>query len=151
MDLSYLEGYAENFSLSPGGPVLAITELAHEMKALGEELDELDAVRKTKQQRYDEIRKRLLPEALALAEMSGFKLSGGESVHLRTDTYASVAKEDTAAFHAWLRDNGFASLIVPTVNHQTLRAWAREQRDAGGQIPEMVKVYTEPVAVLRKS
>lgn len=129
----------------------SLKTLAAEMKSLAGRLDELEADRKQAQERYDVLRKRLVPDALAEAGMSGVKLVGGGSIHLRTDLYPSVDKLLTGEFHAWLRDHGHQSLIVPTVNFQTLRAWVREQRDAGAPLPPQVTIFEEPVAVLRKS
>jgi hypothetical protein len=128
----------------------SVQKLAAAMAGVKRRLDELEADKKELTKTYDEIRKTLLPDALAKAGMTSFALSTGEKVHLRNEVQVSVLKDDRARFHFWLRDNGHASLIQEQVNPQTLKAWGREQIENGVELPAFMKVYKEPVAVVTK-
>lgn len=128
---------------------MKLSAYAEEMRHLKDKLAELEAARKPVQTRYDELRKRLLLDAMAEENVSGFKLASGGSVHIRRELYANVASDARDAFFAWLEDHGHGGLITRQVHPQTLKAWVKEQQENKNALPDMVTVYEEPVAVLR--
>lgn len=130
--------------------VPAITELAREMKDIKEALDDMEAKRKSLQARYDEIRKRELPDALATAGLANIRLDTGELFSPRQEVYANVLAANRPAFHFWMRDNGHGSLIQESINPQTLKAWAREQVENGRELPPQLTITKEPVIVMTK-
>lgn len=130
-------------------PKKSMTDLALEMKGIKLQLDNLDEERKALQARYDAIRKQELVDELAAAQITGFKLDEGGSVHTTRTTQASVKAEDREPFHQWLRDNGHGALIVSTVHPATLKSWVKEMLDAGRTLPPMVGTYIETTVVLR--
>lgn len=126
-----------------------LTQFAEEMKELKHKLDELEDARKVLQTRYDEIRKRLLPDAMTEAGVSNFRLTGGGSIYVSNKISASVKEEDRASFYNWLRDNGHGSLIQPNVHPATLTAWTKEQLEAKNSIGPYIRLWEEPLAILR--
>lgn len=128
-----------------------VATLTHRMRELKQHLDHLEDERKETQAEYDEIRKRTLPDALGAAGLTGFKTRDGLAIHLRREVFASVTKENVPRFHQWLRDNGHGSLITPQVHAATLKAFAREQLEHGIELPDCIKIYEEPVAVLSQA
>lgn len=127
-----------------------LTALAAEMKELKAQLDDLEETRKPIQKRYDQLRKKDLPDAMTEAGVSNFRLTEGGSVYVSTKLSVSVREDDRQQFFNWLRDHGHAALISQHVHPSTLAAWAREQLEAKQQIGPFVHVYEEPMAVLRK-
>lgn len=148
-DLSYLDAHTAPAEQEPDAPV-GVAALAERLKDLKHELDLVEAQRKTLQARYDEVRKRQLPDALAAAGLTNARLASGGMVYLTTNLQVSPAKEMEAQLLRWLRDNGHASIIKPTVHPATLKAWFKEMREEGRDVPvELLSVFEEPMAAYR--
>ena len=144
--LAYLTEGADEL---PPSPKPNVVELGYEMRRLKAKIDELEDARKELQARYDAIRKRELLDAMAEAGLGSFKFDDGASIYIRREFRASVKEADRPKFFAWLRDHGHANLIVPQVNHQTLNAWTREQKEYDRELPSELTVFEEPLAVLK--
>lgn len=131
------------------GDVPAVVQLALRMKALKADIDAREASLKEVQRAYDDVRKKLLPDAMAAAGVKNLKLADGGSVYVQTKTQASVKEGDRPAFYRWLEERGHGGLVQPYVHPGTVTAFVKEQREAGAELPPMVAVYEEPMAVLR--
>lgn len=141
-----------------------VVELGEEMGHLAAELDSriegsLAAKLAELKKRYDDIRLRRLPEAMANAGMLNdagngkFSLRSGATVSLRHSVYASCRKDDREHFHQWLYENeptAAEALIQPTVHPSTLKGWARERLQNGKELPPMIQSFYETTATLRK-
>lgn len=127
-----------------------VTALALEMKALKQQLDDAETALKPAKDRYEFIRKKLLPDAMAEAGMRNVKLVEGGTIYVTTKLAASVSVAERESFHNWLRDNGHGSLIQPTVHPSTLTAWAKEQKASGGPLPPQLHLFEEVTAAIRK-
>jgi hypothetical protein len=145
---------AEHFVALPAD-ASKLGQLAEEMQGLRDQADELEGQAKQLKDRYNQIRQQELPElmqALGMVNSAGkgsFTFSGGR-VHIETKVYASVRKEDTDAFHEWLRKNNAEDLIREAVNAQTLSAFVRERRGEDLPDPPYVVTYEERVAKITK-
>lgn len=126
---------------------VAVNTLVDEMIALKVELEGLEDLKKQRQERYDELRKRLVPDKLASLGLKGLKLSDGGSISLRSDVYPNLDKARELEFFDWLRATGNGALIKETVNHQTLKAFVKERIEGGEAVPDTVRVHTEMTAV----
>ena len=136
----------------------SIAALGERLVALKGEVQRAEADVKLLKNERDQIAKEVLPDAMRAAGLVGdngkgsFTLADGTKVHLRTNMYASYIKAKQVAFFAWLVANGHGELIKETVNAQTLKAFIREQREEGNDIPQdLVTVHDEVVAVAVKS
>lgn len=128
-----------------------LVDLIMEMKKLQEDLDAIKEAEKTVRERYDALRLYEIPAAMA--EQNDVRSITGEfgRVTLTTDMGVKVlgSKED---LHRYLEETGNGSLIVPTVNAQTLKAFVKEQIIAG-RVPPPSLIDAKPFvrAVLYKS
>jgi hypothetical protein len=141
---------------NPATSLIELMALASELEWLTQEYKEIDDEQKVRKARIEELRKQVLPELMEAAGLVGpdgtgrFTLKSGASVYLRTDLYANVATSDKPALLAWLKANGFRDIVKEDVHPQTLRAFAREQTEAGTKLPPQLSVYLETAAVLKK-
>lgn len=76
-----------------------------------------------------------LANAMAVAEVSNFTL-GPRQFYLRTDSYVSQRSGAGDQVMDWLREHGAGDLIKEAVHPSTLKAYIKELRDEGGEIPE---------------
>jgi hypothetical protein len=135
----------------------SLVGLGQELADAKAELEEAKEAKTAAQKAFDDIRFIRVPEAMAKAGMIGadgkgsYTVPGHGKVHLRNDVKCSVNKANEVEFHTWLKENGFGELIKPTVHASTMKAWAKEQIEAGRTLPEFVKVYLETSASIRKS
>lgn len=133
----------------------ALVQLAEEAVACKETIDDLEAKVKEYKQRYDELRKTLIPEAmkrLGIVSDTGkgsFTFSGGK-VYLETKVKAGCTKAMEPKFHAWLRSHNAADLIKEAVNVQTLSAFVRERRAEGLDDPPYISIFEEVTAKISK-
>jgi len=150
MDLRELSAALEAVENDPieaaGDDIKALIDRLQHIERLEDRAKELG---KSLKAQADEIRLRELPDALQQRDSQSVKLADGRSVHLQTDLHASVVAANRGAFHQWLRENGHDSLITEQVNHQTLKAWVKEQRSMQQPVPDLVTVYPETKAVIR--
>jgi hypothetical protein len=117
-----------------------IVELAEALKKAQEELDFLRKAATALQARVDCLRLVVLPKVMEETGVTSCTISGIGRISVTHDLYAAIRADHREEAFTWLRENGYESLIVPTVNAQTLRAWAKEQIRSGGTIPPSVTV-----------
>jgi hypothetical protein len=133
-----------------------LIKAAEEMADLKREIDQLEAEAKQRKDRYDQLRKVVLPEAMKRLNMlnskgkGSFTFSGGK-IHLEQKLYAACTRENEPLLFEFLRVNGDEGLIRETVNSQTLSAYIRERRGEGLNDPPGVSVHEEVTAKLTRS
>lgn len=126
-----------------------LVKLILQMKSIGEELDAIDEARKPIQAEYDKLRLFDIPNAMAEDDLTSIK---GEFGRCTLTADLSVSTPDKLALHKWLKDTGNESLIVPTVNAQTLKAFVKEQLRNGEELPEeIMKISPFSRAVIYKN
>lgn len=134
----------------------SLYDLALEMESLREELDDAEEIRKVKQARFDQLRKKLIPDAMRAAGMvdakgkGSFTTASGATFYVKNDVYAHYVKADEEKVFAFLRRTGNAAIIKQTVNANTLKALAREMLEEGQEMPAEIKVNTEQSVALRR-
>lgn len=128
---------------------------AEELRTLKDELDQKEAEVKQLKDRYDQLRKVIIPDKmrnLGLVKSNGkgsFTFGGGR-IHLESKLYASCSEANRPTLFSFLRSEDAADIIKETVNTQTLSAYVRERRGDGLQDPPGVSVHEEVVAKLTK-
>ena len=128
-----------------------LPELAVALRAEQARLEDLRKDAAALQARVDFLRDVALPDALDKAGLKSAVVDGIGRVQLTHDLYASITVENREAAFAWLRANGYESLIIPTVNAQTLRAWAKESLRNGKEIPAVIGLRPFTRATLTKT
>ena len=127
----------------------ALTDMIDQMKELADEINERDQVVKELRGRYDKLRLFDIPNQMAEEEITSIKGYFGRCT-LTSDLHVSVKNKQ--GLHDYLNESGNESLIVPTVNAQTLKAFVKEQLVAGELLPEdLIKVSPFSRAVLYKN
>lgn len=125
-----------------------LLDLIYRMQALQEEIDEKDAILKEIRKRYDQLRLFDIPNLMAEMDVTSTKGTWGRCT-LQGDLHVSVL--DKLGLHGWLNEEGHGSLIVPTVNAQTLKAFCKEQMTSGNELPDnILKLSPFTRAVLYK-
>jgi hypothetical protein len=131
-----------------------IFELADKLKELRElkkwtesELKEINAT--IEQTDYD------LSNLMAESETQSFNRSG-TLFYLNTKTYASAAAEKKEDLYQTLKEKGFGSLVVETVNANSLSAFVKEQIMENEDVlpswlDEKVNVFEKTTVGVRKA
>jgi hypothetical protein len=134
-----------------------VIALAVEQRDLAQEKDALEEHLKGVQARLDEIRKRLLPDAMrsvGLVNAAGkgsFTLEDGSKVHLTNSTFFHVKAEHRADFYAWLRSNGNGGVVVEYVHPSTQKATLNTLKEEGVTLPDWITQAPETTAVLTRA
>jgi tryptophan synthase beta subunit len=148
---------AEAQSTAPVGNMTRLMTYANELEVLSDEVDQLTAQLKQRKERYNELRKDLIPsemERLGITSAGGrgvISTTSGARINLRSDLHVSVKEADEQALNAWARSNGLASIVKEKIHGMTLKGVMRERLDEGEAIPPMVTTYYETYAVLTRS
>ena len=114
-------------------------DLEDSVKAIGSEIEELD---------------RQLSDAMTEAELDRFSRNGS-TFYLYSRLYASPSAGRKDAMVLALKQNGYGSLVVESVNSKTLSSFVREQKEANqGSIPswlsDTVSTYEKISVGIRK-
>ena len=115
-------------------------DLEDSVKAIGSEIEELD---------------RQLSDAMAETQLDSFSRNGS-TFYLYSRLYASPSTGRKDAVMLALKQNGYGSLVVESVNANTLSSFIREQLEANqGIIPswlgDTVSTYEKISVGIRKS
>lgn len=138
-----------------------ILDLADKLKELREKKKDLDDQVKANNAEIDSIEEQLV-QAMLQEEMQNFNRAG-TLFYLNTKVFASAIPEKKADLYEALKENGFADVVVETVNSNTLSALVKEQiaeidevNDEGKPVlPEwlngLVNTYEKQSVGMRKS
>ena len=125
-----------------------VVTLILEMKILQENIDILDDRMKVLRGKYDQLRLFDIPNTMA--ETNDMRSINGDWGRCTLTSDMHVKVEDKQGLHRWLEESGNGSLIVPTVNAQTLKAFVKEQIVNGNELPSILTVSPFTRAVLYK-
>ena len=73
----------------------------------------------------------------------------GRNLYQKINRFAQIL--DKPVTHKWLKENGYADLLVENVNSATLSAVMRELEDEGGDIPESIRMIRKNKVGIRKA
>lgn len=129
---------------------LTVTNYALKMKDLKERIDYFRSQATDLQKEYDEIRFKLLPDAMEEEGLESLRITGVGTVYLTDDI--NVSLKDKEGAYKWLEDHGFGDIIKPYVFPQTIKAFTKEQINEGNELPEdLFKISPFTRAAIRSS
>ena len=131
-----------------------IFEMADRLKSLKKQKKDLDDSVKAICSEIEEL-DRQLSDAMTEAELDSFSRNGS-TFYLHSRLYASPSTGRKDAMMQALKQNGYDSLVVESVNSNTLSSFVREQKEANqGSIPswlsDTVSTYEKISVGIRKS
>lgn len=131
-----------------------IFEMADRLKTLQEQKKDLEAQTKALAAEITELDEQL-SDAMTEAELGRFSRNGN-TFYLKSRLFASPAAGRKDEMMQALKDNGYGSLVVETVNANTLASFIKEQWEATGEdIPawlgDTVSTYEKVSVGIRKS
>lgn len=92
----------------------------------------------------------ILPKVMDENEIEKFTTEGVGTIYTQVKVYASVLKENEQRFHDWLNANGHGDIIRDYVFPATLSSFAKEQIEAGVELPDFIKTTKIETAMLRR-
>ena len=130
-----------------------IFEMADKLKAAKEHKTELETQVKEMNAQIEQL-DRALSDAMAEQEVERFSHSGS-TFYLNTRLYASPASGRKDALMRALKENGYGSIVVETVNAGTLSSFVKEQMAANeDELPiwlsDVVSVFEKTTVGVRK-
>lgn len=111
-----------------------IIQMAKRMKMLQAARDDQDAALTETNKMLDELRLKMIPEAMAEMDIRTLTIDGVGRVQLAMDLYATM--KDKEAGYAWLEENGYEGLIKPYVQPSTFKAAVKEALKNGQEFPD---------------
>lgn len=131
-----------------------IFEMADRLKSLQEQKKDLEAQTKALAVENAELDKQLF-DAMSEAELGRFSRNGS-TFYLKSRLFASPASGHKDEMMQALKENGYGSLAVETVNANTLASFIKEQREATGKdvpvwLGDTVSTYEKVSVGIRKS
>ena len=130
-----------------------------EKSVIFEMADRLKSLKKQKKDLEDSVKAigsdRQLSDAMAETQLDSFSRNGS-TFYLYSRLYASPSTGRKDAMMLALKQNGYGSLVVESVNSKTLSSFVREQKEANqGSIPswlsDTVSTYEKISVGIRKS
>lgn len=127
-----------------------LTALAQSFRHLKDRKEVLETELKEVNGLIEDVQVNQLPKMMDENNVEKFTVAGVGTIYQQVKVYAYVKKEDQAGFYDWLRENGHGDLIKAIVFSPTLSSFAKEQIEAGNDLPEMLVAHKVPTAMLRR-
>ena len=127
---------------------LALEDAVEVFAKLNKELDEITEKKAELQNRYDFLRRAIIPKLMEDKDITSAKFSSiGRGIRIQDEFFVSSREEQREALHQWLVDHGESGLIKPTVAPSTLKAFVSRAMKDGKEYPaECVNVSIVPTA-----
>lgn len=126
----------------PDNKLGELSVLAHQVPLALEEIKKREDQLNEAKENHRKLVEEFIPDLMAELGISELKMENGSTLGVSQQYFAKIPKDrETEAFD-WLKDNGFGSLIKTKVvestgvHHQTLKAFVKEQMEAGNEIPQ---------------
>lgn len=103
-------------------------DLLRDLQNLRTQQDELDLKKQRLSERIDAI-SQVMADRWDAAGVSSMKIDDLGTFSLQVKLHVSTA--DKEVYHAWLRENGYETLIQPTVAPKTTESMVRERLEEG--------------------
>jgi hypothetical protein len=131
-----------------------IFEMADKLKTLQEQKKNLEEQTKVLGAEIEELDEQL-SDAMTDAELDRFSRNGS-TFYLKSRLFASPASGRKDEMMRALKENGYGSLVVETVNANTLASFIKEQREVTGEdvpawLGDTVSTYEKVSVGIRKS
>lgn len=108
---------------------LSIKDLVIKQDLLKQCIDDLGAITKALNKKYDTLRLVVLPTKMDEDEIPNITIDGDTrklSAYLQQDLYFSIPAETKDDSYEWLKTHGHEDLVQETVNSSSGKAWAKE-------------------------
>lgn len=126
-------------------------ELAEFIRDTKAEITARDKVTKSLKLDLEHVQTEILPQKMEAEGMSNVTVAGVGRLGNAPQFRASVKAEHKHDMQQWLKDHGFIELVQETVNSSTLKAWVKEQLEAGNEIPtEYLNLHSFDLVTLTK-
>lgn len=135
-------------TLEPKGSTLP--ELAKELKKASALAKKFEAQMDQQKSLVHKLTVFKIPPLMENIESDFVNVPGVGLLELGIEVYPSIKKDDTPAFHAFLRENQHGDIIVPCIHFKTLQAFVAEQLANGETFPDYVNIAKIPTAKLKK-
>ena len=137
---SIIAGFYDIVDAAKDAPASKLAELALQGRDIQDAIDNALSGVKEIQTRLVQV---MVPEAFERENIKSFTTQSGHRVTVSMLVRVSV-KDQPAAFE-WLRANGYADIIKPTVNSSTLAGVAREILEGDGSNPDAPQDMPEDI------
>lgn len=113
-----------------------LQERAQQFLALKTQLECAKDVVTALQKDFDTLRRITIPDEMEAAGISSANFPGIGRLTVTADLFASIRPDQQLAAYDWLEQHGHGDLINAYVHPSTLKAWLKEQMQAGEEFPE---------------
>ena len=124
---------ADFFAVKYAG--MTLTQTAECMAKLREEHTRQKAETSAIWKEHEYLAKSVLPEMMEEMGVSSLNITGLGRLELRHDASCSIPKENKGAVYDWVESNGYADLIVGTINSSTFKAQVKKWIKDGEDFP----------------
>jgi hypothetical protein len=114
---------------------MGLRELVENMKAVGQQKDALEKQLKVTNAHYDVLRHEKVPDQMEADGVERISYEGVGRVSLTADVLVSLKGAHKQDLFQWLGDHNFGSIVQPTVNSSTLKAFIKGRIKAGEEYP----------------
>jgi len=132
--------------------LMSVTELARSLRDLRKELDDAAAAKTDLQKKYDYLSIEVIPDKMSEEDIRSMNIDGVGRLESSSDIRCSVPAANKEAMQQWLIEHGHKSMMSPTINASTLKAFVKEMIKNNGEWPEdLLKVHHYSRAKIVKS
>lgn len=124
--------------------IMSYAELAEHFKLLKDKIATHKKALSGLEYQYDILTKEIIPDRMAADGFRTLSLAEGGRIELRAQAYCSTKAGMKGNLFQWLHENGFEELVTEVVNPSTLKAFIKEQTEAGNPVPSEEIINYQP-------
>lgn len=126
----------------PDYNIMAIPDLAAELQALKNELDELGDMKSEVQKRYDFLSIEVVPDRMDDEGIESIRVAGVGRLQTQSDIRCNVPAANREAVQDWLKNNGHGSMVTESINSSSLKAFVKEMMREDQPYPkELLQIH----------
>ena len=115
---------------------MGVAELGAQLKELKAKLEEASVIKAGFQSEYDFLSMNVIPDRMDEEKIKNMKIEGVGRLQTSSDIRCSVPAANREAVQEWLMEHGHGSMVSPSVNASTLKAFVKERMKEGKEWPE---------------
>lgn len=132
-------------------PASGYKELAEFIQAKKIDIKALETQLKALKADLQHVQEEVLPAKMDSDGMTSVQVSGIGRLTVAPQFRASVKATHKHLMQDWLKEHGFIELVQETINSSTLKAWVKEQMEAGNEVPtDYLNLHSFDIVTLTK-
>ncbi len=121
---------------------MSLAELGAELKNVKSALDDAGEAKTLLQKQFDYLSIEIIPDRMDEQGVDSMKITDVGRLQISSDIRCNIPASNKTAVENWLREHGHESMIVPSINASTFKAFIKERMKEEKEYPsDLITVH----------